>query len=150
MAASDAEGLLIDERRETIKVAARDQGSTIGETENTTAGQTVPVAKIFARTFLFLLALGSMMFAKVSFVSLAHDIKNQSELSDECPKAQAYWRMYWIVIIPKGFGVLRCFWHVFRKPGSKFPWPKSVIFWKVGEYSCQGDILHTRGFSMLA
>lgn len=73
---------------------------------------------------VFCLTFFSMLFAKLSFVSLAHDIKRQTNHSHgnhsnnettNCRKSKAYWNMYWVIIVPYVFCWLRCVWqsHVF-------------------------------------
>lgn len=80
-------------------------------------------AKWAVRILLFLLALGSLLFGKVSFVSLAQDIKNLTDVEGWCMKAEAYWRMYLVVTIPYALCLLRCIWQGLGKPRIRFPWP---------------------------
>jgi hypothetical protein len=79
--------------------------------------------KWIVRIVLFFLALASLLFGKVAFVSLAQDIKNLTDTDASCQKGQAYWRMYWAVVIPYFVCLLRCIWHSLGKPRLRFPWP---------------------------
>ena len=80
-------------------------------------------AKMVVRILLFFFALGSLLYGKVAFVSLAQDIKNLTDSDASCAKGQAYWRMYWVVVIPYFLCLLRCIWQSLGKPRLRFPWP---------------------------
>ena len=105
------------------------------------------LAKFVVGFIVFLLTFSSMLFSKLSFVSLAHDIGVQhndtfstiryNDSSQSCNetskywKAQAYWRMYWVIFIPYAFCLLRCAWQSLGKPRFRFPWPSRGLFAKV-------------------
>ena len=79
--------------------------------------------KWVVRILLFFLALASLLFGKVAFVSLARDIKNLNDTDASCGRGQSYWRMYWVVVIPYFLCLLRCVWKSLGKPRLRFPWP---------------------------
>ena len=102
------------------------------------------MANMTVRIVVFLLAIGCLVFGKLSFLSLARDIKILSDSEETaCGKAEAYWRMYWVMIIPYLLCLLRYIWHGLGKPRLQFqfPWPSMRSIQKVSQNTINVDFL---------
>ena len=90
-------------------------------------------------------ATGCFFFGKLSFMSLAQDIK----ILEGRDRARAIWRMFWILVIPYGLCWLRCIWNGFGKSRMYFPWPNWKSTLKVSVTACM-DFGHSVRFVLAA